>query len=67
MDNGELRHMERKRRMLLSNYKALHPRDNMERLYVPREEEGKGFASIEDSVYASIKRLVDYLRSVNKD
>ena len=30
--------------------KALHPRDDVERLYVSRKERGKGFASIEDSV-----------------
>ena len=39
--------------------KALHPRDDVDKLYVPRKEGVKGLASIEDSVDASI-RLEDY-------
>ena len=35
----------------MTMHKALHPRDNMDRLlYVSRKEEGRGLASIEDSV-----------------
>ena len=42
-------------------YKVLHPRDNVDRLYVSKKEGGRGFASIEDSVDASIQRLEDYI------
>ena len=42
-------------------YKALHSRDDVDRLYVPRKEEGRGLASIEDSVGISIQRLEDYI------
>ena len=42
-------------------HKALHPRDNVDRLYVSRKEGGGGLASIEDTVDASIQRLEDYL------
>ena len=45
----------------MTMYEALHPRDNVGRLYVPRKEEGRRLASIEDSVDASIKRLEDYI------
>ena len=38
---------------------ALHPRDDIERLYVSRKRGGRGFASIEDNVDASIQRLED--------
>ena len=38
-------------------HKALHPRDNVDRLYVSRKERGRGLACIEDSVDALIKRL----------
>ena len=31
-------------------HKALHPRDDVDRLYVSRKEGGRGLASIEDSV-----------------
>ena len=42
-------------------HKALHPRDDVNRLYVSRKEGGRGLASIEDSVDASIQRLEDYI------
>ena len=38
-------------------HKALHPRDDVDR----RKEGGRGFASNEDSVDASIQRLEDYI------
>ena len=41
-------------------HKALHLKDDFERVYVPRKEEGRGFSSIEDSVDAKIQRLEDY-------
>ena len=41
-------------------HKALHPRDDFDRLYVSRKEGGRGLNSIEDSVDASI-RLKDYI------
>ena len=42
-------------------HKALHPRDDVDRLYVSRKEGGKGLASIEDNVEASIQQLEDYI------
>ena len=42
-------------------HKALHPRDDVERLYVSRKEGARGLASIEDTVDASIQRLEDYI------
>ena len=43
----------------MTMHKALQPRDNIDRLYVSRKEGGRGLASIEDSVDASIQRLED--------
>ena len=43
-------------------HKALHPWDDVDRLYVSRKEGGRGLASIEDSVVASIQRLEDYIQ-----
>ena len=43
-------------------HKALHPRDDVDRQYVSRKEGGRGLASIEDSVDASIQRLEDYIQ-----
>ena len=44
-------------------YAALHPRDDVDRLYVSRKGGGRGLTSIEDSVDASIQRLEDYIQN----
>ena len=56
----ELKQMDQRTRKLMTIHKALHPRDDVDRLFVSRKERGRGFASIEDSVEASIQRLEDY-------
>ena len=38
-------------------HKALHPRDDRDKMNASRKEEGKGIASIEYSVDTSIRRL----------
>ena len=53
--------MDQRTRKLMIMHKALHPRDDVDRLYVSRKEGGRGFASIEDTVDASIQRLEDYI------
>ena len=45
----------------MTMYKALHPRDDVDRIYVLRKEGGRGLASIEDSVDASIRQLEEYI------
>ena len=47
----------------MTMYKVLHPRDDVDRLYVSRKEGGRGLGSIEDSVDASIQRLEDYIEN----
>ena len=42
--------------------KALHPRDDVDRLYVSRMEGERCLATTEDSVDASIQRLEDYIQ-----
>ena len=41
-------------RKLMTVHKALHSRDDVERLYVSGEDEGKSLANIENSVGALI-------------
>ena len=53
--------MEQRTRKLMTMHKALHSRNDIDRLYVSRKEGGRGLASIEDSVDASIQRLEDYI------
>ena len=42
-------------------HKALHPRDDVDRLYVYRKEGGRGLTNIKDTVDVSIQRLEDYI------
>ena len=57
----ELKQMDQRTRKLMTMHKSLHLRNDFDRLYVPRKW-GRGFASIEDSVDASIQRLEDYVQ-----
>ena len=45
----------------MTMHKALHPRDDVDRRYASRKEGGRGLASIEDSVDASIQWFEDYM------
>ena len=53
--------MDQRTRKLMTMLKALHPRDDVDRLYVSRKEGGRGLTSIEDSVDTSTQRLEDYI------
>ena len=58
----EIKQMDQRTRKLITMNKELHPRDDVDRLYVSRKEGGRGLASIEDSVDALIQRLEDYIQ-----
>ena len=45
----------------MTMHKALHPRDDVDWLYVSRKEGGRRLASIKDSIDASIQWLEDYI------
>ena len=62
----ELKQMDQRTRKLMTIHKALHPRDDVDRLYVSRKEGGRGLASIEDTVDASIQRLEDYIEKYER-
>ena len=51
--------MDQRTRKLMTMHKVLHSRDDVDRLYVSRKQGGRGLASIEDTVDASIQRLED--------
>ena len=57
----ELKQMDQRTRKLMTMHKALHPRDDVDRLYISRKEGGRGLASIEDIIDASIQRLEDFI------
>ena len=58
----ELKQMNQRKRKLMTMHTALHPRDDVDRLYVSIKEGRSGLTSIEDSVEASIQRLEDYIQ-----
>ena len=58
----ELKQMDKRTSKLMPMYKALHPRDDVDRLYVSRKEGGRGLVSTEDSIDASIQRLEEYMQ-----
>ena len=57
----ELKQMDQRTRKLMTMHKALHSRDDVDRLYVSGIEGGRELASIEDNVDASIQRFEDYI------
>ena len=54
--------MDQRTRKLMTMHKVLHPRDDVDRLYVPRKEGGRGLTSIEDSVDTSMQQLEDCIQ-----
>ena len=57
----ELKQMDQRTWKLMTMHKALHHRVDVDRLHESRKEEGRGLASIEDSVDTSIQRLEGYI------
>ena len=52
--------MDQRTRKLMTMHKALHPKDDVDRLYVSRKKRGRGLACIEDNV-DSLIQLKDYI------
>ena len=62
----ELKIIDRKTRKIMTLFRALHPRANTDRLYIPRKEGGKGLMNIEDCVNIEIRALGQYVKN-NQD
>ena len=58
----ELKEMDRSTRKVMNMYRALHPRDSVARLYLPRKEGGRGLLSIEDSFGLAKLGLENYVQ-----
>ena len=54
---SELQAIDRKTRKLFTIYGALHPKSDVDRLYIPRKEGGRGLTSIEDCFELAIRGL----------
>ena len=58
----ELQQIDHRTRKLMMLYKALYPRDDIDRLYMSRKEEGRRLTSTEDSIDTSIWWLDDDIK-----
>ena len=58
---SQLQATEIKTRKLFTIYRALHPKSDVDRLYIPRKEGGRGLISIEDCVELAIRGLQVYV------
>ena len=47
-------------------HKTLHPKEDINRLYMSRKEGGRGLARIEDSLDTSIKRFEEDIKNGKK-
>ena len=53
--------IDRKPRKLLTIYGALHQKSDVDRLYIPRKERGRGLVSIENCIDLAIRGLDVYV------
>ena len=58
---AELKQVDAKTRKLLTVYKAHHSRASIARLYLPRDEGGRGLRSVEEAVEKDKNGIVEYL------
>ena len=56
----EFRELDQMTRKQMNIYKSLHPRPDIERLYVPRKKGGRGLRSLEDLVLIEKTSLAEY-------
>ncbi|KAI5731018.1 hypothetical protein M8J77_003330 [Diaphorina citri] len=63
----EIRKFDRKTRKLLTMNKCLHPKSDVDRIYLPRKDGGKGLRSIEQAYEISILGLAEYIKHKEND
>ena len=61
-----MKEMDRKTRKIITMYGGLHPRSNVDRLYLPISEEGRVLASIEDCANDERENLALYALGSNE-
>ena len=57
----ELQSIDRKTRKLFTIYGRLHPKSDVDRLYIPRKDGGRGLIAIEDCVELAVRGLEEYV------
>ena len=61
----EVKEMDQKTRKIITTYGGLHPRSNVEWLYLPRNEEGGGLVTIEDYMLLEVMNNLSSLQRQN--
>lgn len=59
----EVRQLDKRTRKLMTMHKALHPKSDVDRLYLPRKNGGRGLLNIEDTVEQAKVSLDNYVES----
>ena len=62
----ELTSIDGKTRKMMTKYKALHPKVDVDRLYMKRSEGGRGMISVEDCVEMEINSMYQYILRSNE-
>ena len=63
----DLQVMDRKTRKLMTIHGALHPRSDVDRIYIPRKEGGRGLLSVQDCVEAEEMSLSKYIEESSEE
>ena len=58
---------DRKTRKLFTIYGGLHPKSDVDRLYIPRKDGGRGLIAIEDCVELAVRGLEVMFMEVRKN
>jgi len=58
---AELQNLDRKSRKLLTNHGQHHPKAEVDRLYVPRKQGGRGLMPLQEAYTVEIIKLVKYV------
>lgn len=64
---NELDELDRKTRKVMTANHALHPQSDVDRLYMPRKEGGRGLIQVKQTVEEEKRALNDYIQSSTED
>ena len=62
----ELKELDRKTRKFLTMHKGLHPKSDVNRLYVSRKEGGRGLVSCESTIRGEVNNIGWYFKNSNE-
>ena len=59
---AELTQIDRRTKKYMTMHNSLHPKSNVDHLYIPRNEGGKGLQGVEEAVKLTNLRLENYVK-----